>query len=140
MLTPSSFGRDLFDDFFKEPFGSFGHTASEVMKTDIKDTSRGYEITINLPGVKKEDVNAELKDGYMTIQANYRSDNEDKNSDGSYIRRERYYGTCSRSFYVGDQVKEEDIKAKFENGTLKLTVPKVDEQPKVENKKYIAIE
>lgn len=139
MMTPSIFGRDLFDDFFGYPFGSFRHSTSEVMKTDIKDTKEGYEIMINLPGVKKEDVKAELKDGYMTIQATSHSNNDEK-EDGRYIRRERYYGSCSRSFYVGEQMTEEDIKAKFEDGILSLFVPKKEELPKTEDKKYIRIE
>ncbi len=94
------------------------------MKTDVKDTEHGYEITMNLPGVKKEDVKAALKDGYLTISATSDSKKEEKNDKGQYIRRERYSGSCSRSFYVGDAVTEEDIKAKFENGTLKMLVPK----------------
>ena len=140
MLTPSIFGRDLFDDFFGYPFGGFRQSTSEVMKTDIKDTSQGYEITINLPGVRKEDVKAELKDGYMTVQATSRAGDDAKDTDGKYIRRERYYGSCSRSFYVGEQITEEDIKARFEDGTLNLFVPKKEELPKVEDKKYITIE
>ena len=110
------------------------------MRTDIKDTENGYEVTMNLPGVKKEDVKAELKDGYLTISASANNSKDEKDDSGRYIRRERYSGSCSRSFYVGDQVTEADIKAKFENGTLTLLVPKMEEKPAVENKKYIAIE
>ena len=95
---------------------------------------------MNLPGVKKEDVKAELKDGYLTISASANNSKDEKDDSGRYIRRERYSGSCSRSFYVGDQVTEADIKAKFENGTLTLLVPKMEEKPAVENKKYIAIE
>lgn len=140
MMTPSIFGRDLFDDFFDYPFSSRRNTASEVMKTDIRDTGQGYEITMNLPGVKKEDVRAELKDGYLTVQATSGSNNDKQDSEGNYIRRERYYGSCSRCFYVGEAVTQEDVKAKFENGTLKLIVPKKEVQPAVEEKKYISIE
>lgn len=140
MMTPSIFGRDLFDDFFDYPFSSRRNTASEVMKTDIRDTGQGYEITMNLPGVKKEDVKAELKDGYLTVQATSGSNNDKQDSEGNYIRRERYYGACSRCFYVGEAVTQEDVKAKFENGTLKLIVPKKEVQPAVEEKKYISIE
>ncbi len=112
-----------------------------MMKTDIKDTDQGYEITMNLPGVKKEDVKAELKDGYLTISATSNSNKDEKDNNGRYIRRERYSGSCSRSFYVGDGVTQDEIKAKFENGALMLTVPKKEEKPAVEdNKKYIAIE
>ena len=141
MMMPSIFGNDWFDDFFGYPFGSFNVSTNEMMKTDIKDTENGYEITMSLPGVKKEDVKAELKDGYLTIQATSGTNSDMKDENSKYIRRERYYGTCSRSFYVGDEVKQEDIKAKFEDGTLKLFVPKNEEKPQVEDKKtYISIE
>lgn len=110
------------------------------MKTDIKDTDQGYEITMNLPGVKKEDVTAELKDGYLTISAVSNSENSEKDTNGRYIRRERFSGSCSRSFYVGEDMTQEDIKARFENGTLKMMIPKKESQPAVETKKYIAIE
>ena len=111
-----------------------------MMKTDIKDTDQGYELIMSLPGVKKEDVRAELKDGYLTISAATNSSRDEKDQEGRYIRRERYSGSCSRSFYVGDQMTEADIKAKFENGTLTLMVPKKEAKPEVEDKKYIAIE
>lgn len=95
---------------------------------------------MNLPGFTKEDVKAELKEGYLTITASTNSSDEEKDKKGRYIRRERYSGTCSRQFYVGEKVTEEDIKAKFENGTLKLTIPKKEETPEVEEAKHIAIE
>ena len=139
MLMPSIFGENLLDRYFEEPFGGFYGT-SEMMKTDIKDTEQGYELTMNVPGVKKEDVKAELKDGYLTVNVSSNSGKDEKDENGRYIRRERYSGSCSRSFYVGDQVKQEDIKAKFENGTLKITIPKQEEKPAVEEKKYISIE
>ena len=139
MLMPSIFGEDLFDDFFGYPFRGYEMNSS-LMSTDIKDTDGGYEVTMNLPGVKKEDVKAELKDGYLTINASSNSSKDEKDDNGHYIRRERYSGSCSRSFYVGDQVTEADIKAKFEDGTLKLLIPKKEEKPAVEEKKYIAIE
>ena len=141
MLMPSIFGENLLDDFFGFPFdGDYNYNAAGLMTTDVKDTDHGYEVTMNMPGVKKEDVKAELKDGYLTVSAVSNKSNDEKNSEGKYIRRERYTGSCSRSFYVGDAVTEEDIKAKFENGTLKMLVPKKEEQKAVENKKYIAIE
>ncbi|MGI6011870.1 MAG: Hsp20/alpha crystallin family protein [Ruminococcus sp.] len=140
MLMPSIFGENLFDDFFNFPFGYYTTNTTDLMKTDIKDSDKGYEIIMNLPGVKKEDVKAELKDGYLTINVSSNTSKEEKNSDGKYIRRERFNGNCSRSFYVGAQITEEDIKAKFENGTLTMLIPKKDAQPEVENKKYIAIE
>lgn len=141
MLMPSIFGENLLDDFFDFPFGSnYTATDSSLMKTDIKEMENGYEVTMNLPGVKKEDVKAELKDGYLTISASSNSNKDEKDEEGRYIRRERYSGSCSRSFYVGDAMTESDIKAKFENGTLTMMIPKKEVQPAVENKKYIAIE
>ena len=149
MMMPSifgrdMFGRDMFDDFFGYPFESHRphHEVmkTDMMKTDIKDTDRGYEITMNIPGIKKENVQAELKDGYLTISATTNSSQDEQDEDGRYIRRERHYGSCSRSFYVGDAVTQDEIKAKFEDGTLKMLVPKKDEKPEVEEKKYITIE
>ena len=140
MLMPSIFNDNLFDDFFDFNYPTFRYDTTELMKTDIKETDNGYEVTMNLPGVKKEDVKAELKDGYLTIQASSNTSKDEKDNDGRYIRRERYAGTCSRSFYVGDAVSQEDIKAKFENGTLTLDIPKKDAKPAVEQKKYISIE
>ena len=139
MLMPSIFGESLFDRFFDESFGGF-YGSTEMMKTDIKDTDNGYELTMNVPGVKKEDVKAELKDGYLTVNVSSNSGRDEKDENGKYIRRERYSGSCSRSFYVGDAVTQEDIKAKFEDGTLKLTIPKKEAKPAVEEKKYISIE
>ncbi len=110
------------------------------MQTDIADMGNGYEVTINLPGFKKEDVTGELKDGYLVVTATTNSSNDEKDNNGKYIRRERYSGTCSRSFYVGEDVKQEDIKAKFENGTLKLSIPKKEAIPEKKETKYIAIE
>ena len=137
MLMPSIFGENLLDDFFDYPFGR--SSTFDMMNTDIKDTDAGYEITMNMPGVKKEDVKAELKDGYLTIRATANTSKDEKGSDGRYIRRERYSGSCSRSFYVGEQISEEDIKARFEDGILKISFPKRD-QKKMEENRYIAIE
>lgn len=142
MLMPSIFGDNLFDSFFGRPFEDFGFSSStgDLMKTDIKDVDNAFEITMNLPGVKKEDVKAELKDGYLTIRATSNTERDEKDNQGRYIRRERYSGSCSRSFYVGEEVTQEDIRARFENGTLSMLIPKKEKQPAVENKKYIAIE
>ena len=141
MLMPSIFGENLLDDFFDDSFGYYPAAGSAaLMGPDVKDTDHGYEITMNLPGVKKEDIKAELKDGYLTITANSNSNKDEKDEKGRYIRRERYSGSCSRSFYVGDQVTEGDVKAKFENGTLTLNLPKKEDKSETENKKYIAIE
>ena len=102
MLMPSIFGENLLDDFFDFPFrGSYRTTGTDLMRTDIKEKDGSYEITMNLPGVKKEDVKAELKDGYLTVSASSSRNTDEKNEEGKYIRRERYSGSCSRSFYVG---------------------------------------
>ena len=148
MMMPSVFGESLFDDlmdfpFEKEFFGRrnplYGKHADHIMKTDIKELDAAYEMDIDLPGFKKEDVSAKLENGYLTIRAAKGVDKDEKNDKGVYIRRERYAGQCARTFYVGEDVKQEDIKAKFEDGILKVTIPKVEHKA-VEAKKYIAIE
>ena len=138
MLMPSIFRNDVFDNFFEDPFGSYG--ATDLMSTDIQDKDGAYEITMNIPGAKKEDVQAELKDGYLTIHASVNAKRDDKDEKGHYIRRERYSGTGSRSFFVGDDVTEEDNKEKFEDGTLKMITPKKEANPAVETKRFISIE
>lgn len=139
---PSIFGNDFMDDFFVFPQErkSAASTKSNLMQTDVKETETGYEVVIDLPGYSKKNVNAELKDGYLIISATTTNNDEEKSEDGKYIRKERYSGSCSRSFYVGDAVTQDDVKAKFENGVLTLEVPKKEEAPKVEEKKYISIE
>ena len=141
MLVPSIFGEDLFDTFFddfKRPARS--NTNINVMRTDIKETDAGFELDIDLPGYKKEDVQAELKDGYLTISAKTNTTREEKDENGKYIRKERYSGSCSRSFYVGEQLEQEDIKARFEDGILKVMVPKKEAKPAVEENRYMTIE
>ena len=146
MYMPSIFRENLFDDFFEDfarpmrRIGGLSQIASGGMRTDVKERNGGYELHIELPGYKKEDVKAELKDGYLTINASTRSENEENNSGGKYIRRERFYGSCSRCFFVGEAVEQEDIKAKFEDGILKVFIPKKENKPSVEEKKYIMIE
>lgn len=142
MLMPSIYGKDMFDELFDHSFGRpfGGFKMNQMMRTDVKDTDSGYEVTIDMPGVKKEDIKAELKDGNLTISAVSGYSNDEKDEKGTYIRRERYSGSCSRSFYVGDAVTQEDIKAKFENGTLKLMIPKKQPAIQEEEKKYIQIE
>ncbi|MBR1629626.1 MAG: Hsp20/alpha crystallin family protein [Lachnospiraceae bacterium] len=146
MLMPSIFGENLLDDFFdldfpRRSFRTPSAPANGLMKTDVKEKDGAFELSINLPGVKKEDIQAELKDGYLTISANHGSNKEEKDQDGRYIRRERYFGSASRSFYVGEDLTQEDIKAKYEDGVLRIDVPKVEpKKPEVEEKKYIAIE
>ena len=139
MLLPGFFGEDLFDDWMMD-FPFRGRSSAGLMKTDVRETDGGYELDMDMPGVEKEDVKAELKNGYLTISASSHRNNDEKDSDGRYIRRERYSGSCSRSFYVGEDVKQEEIKAKFENGILKVTIPKKEEKPAVEENRYISIE
>ncbi len=138
MLMPSIFGENLFDDWMSFPFRNFN--TNSLMKTDIRETDGSFELDIDMPGFNKEDLKAELKEGYLTISASTNKDNGEKDENGKYIRRERYVGSCSRSFYVGEDSKQDDIKAKFENGILKISVPKKESQPKVEEDKHIAIE
>lgn len=142
MLVPSVFGESLLDDFFDYPQKSFSFRTSNangLMKTDIKENENAFEVSIALPGVKKDDIEIELKDEYLTVSAtsNMKKDEEDKKS--NYIRKERYYGSCSRSFYVGDAVTENDIKASYEDGILTLDIPKVEKKPEPEVKKLIPI-
>jgi HSP20 family protein len=130
---------NLFDEFFNDPFFSDAYQSKQaLMKTDIEDSGNDYVIEIELPGYKKEEVRAELKEGYLTIYAETASENEEKDQK-NFIRRERYSGSVKRSFYVGSGLKQEDVKASFENGILKLVVPK--EAPKqIEENHYITIE
>ena len=140
------FGESLFDDLFdgfERPVRNgarYNASVPAVMRTDVKESETGYELDIDLPGFKKSDVQAQLKEGYLTISASTSKEEGDKDKDGKYLRRERYYGSCSRSFYVGEAVTQEDIKARFEDGILKVTVPKKEAKPEVEESKYIAIE
>ncbi|WP_028234764.1 Hsp20/alpha crystallin family protein [Pseudobutyrivibrio sp. MD2005] len=146
MLMPSILSNDFMDDFFSVPrvtgFGGsrFDRDFSRMMTTDVKETDTGYQLDMNLPGFAKEDIKAELKDGYLTINAESNTSNDEKDEDGNYIRRERYTGSCSRSFYVGDGVTQDDIHAAFKDGVLSLTVPKKEAIPEKEETKYIAIE
>ena len=147
MLMPSIFGENLFDDwmddFDKAFWGKknplYGKNAKNLMKTDVREHDKGYELDVDLPGFKKDEISAQLKDGYLTISAAKGLDKDEKEKDGKYIRRERYAGTMSRSFYVGEGVEQDDIHAKYENGILKLSIPKKDAK-EVEQKKYISIE
>ena len=111
-----------------------------MVQTDVKDMGDTFELGIALPGYQKEDMTVELKDGYLTVNAEHKENKDEKDENGKYIRRERYTGHCSRSFYVGEEVKQEDIKAKYENGVLTLDIPKQPEKPAVEEKKFISIE
>ena len=145
MLMPSIFGENLFNDDWMD-FGFpevdkalYGKHASHEMKTDVKETDSGYEVDIDLPGFKKDEINVQLDNGYLSINAAKGLDKEEKNKEGKYIRKERYAGAMSRSFYVGDALTQEDIKAKYESGILRLSIPK-KEAKQVEATKRIAIE
>ena len=144
MLMPSIFGEDLFDDFMGYPTGRQAAAnaypqVKDMMKTDIRDVDGNYELEIDLPGFKKDEVTAELNDGYLTVSAAKGLDQDEQEKEtGKYIRRERYAGACQRSYYVGEDITENDIHAKFENGVLTIEVPKKEETKPVE--KYIAIE
>ena len=148
MMLPTIFGENLFDDFMDDAFERnffggrnplYGKHSKNLMKTDVKETETGYELDIDLPGFKKDEISAHLEDGYLTVSAAKGVDKDEKDNEGRYIRRERYSGSMTRSFYVGNAVTEEDIKAKYEEGILSLSIPKKDPKA-VEAKKYIAIE
>ena len=136
-MLPSIFSENLFDDFFTDPFGMmvmpqrhdplYGKHSKNLMKTDVRETEDSYELDVDLPGFKKDEVNVELKNGYLTIQAAKGLDKDETDKKGKYIRQERYAGSCSRSFYVGD-VQPEEINAKYDSGILMLTLPKKDQQ------------
>ena len=141
-MLPSIFGENMFDDFFSDPFGMMvpqtrdalsGKHAKNLMKTDIRETEDSYELDVDLPGFKKDEVSIDLKDGYLTISAAKGLDKDEEDKKGKYIRQERYAGACSRSFYVGKGVEPEEIGAKFENGILEISVPKETKKPEVKS-------
>ncbi len=148
-MMPSIFGENLFDDFFNDDFSLFpvmpvrdplyGKHAKNLMKTDVRETNGSYELDIDLPGFKKDEVNVDLKDGYLTIQAAKGLDKDQQDESGRYIRRERYAGACSRSFYVGDGVEPQEVSARFADGILRVTLPK-REQKALPQSSCIAIE
>ena len=146
MLVPSIFGENLFDDDwmdfpFDRDFWGRGNTKAtkNLMKTDIREHDAGYELDIDLPGFKKDEINVQLDNGYLSISAAKGLDKDEEKKNSKYIRRERYAGAMSRSFYVGDNLTQQDIKAKFKDGILKISVPKKDVQ-QVSQNKHIAIE
>ena len=148
-LVPSVFGENLFDVFdsdFDRMFNNailrnpvMGKRASHVMKTDVRETENAYELDVDVPGFKKDEVNVQLEKGYLTISAGKKLDKDEKDSKGNYIRRERYEGACTRSFFVGENIRKEDITAKMEDGILRLTFPK-KAQAEIEQSRTIAIE
>ena len=148
-MLPSIFRDNLFDDMFDfDDFDKefnrmmrplYGKHAQNMMKTDVRETGNSYELDIDLPGFKKDEITIQLDHGYLTIRASKGLDKNEENKDGKYIRRERYAGSMNRTFYVGSQLTQQDIQAKFEDGILKISVPKKDVQ-QIEQNKYIAIE
>ena len=148
-MLPSIFRDNLFDDMFDfDDFDKefnrmmrplYGKHALNMMKTDVRETDNSYELDIDLPGFKKDEIKVELDNGYLSISAAKGLDKNEENKDGKYIRRERYAGAMNRTFYVGDNLTQQDIQAKFEDGILKISVPKKDVQ-QIEQNKYIAIE
>lgn len=148
MTTPRNTHRSLLNELMSDPFDAFFNMpampaqkmAPTLMRTDIKETPTAFELTIDLPGFKKEDVKIELKDGNLQVSAETRSESSDSDDAGTFVRKERFSGKCSRTFYAGDDIEEDEIRARFENGVLSITVPKKQEQPKLEASKSIAID
>lgn len=128
---------DIWSDMFRDPF--FSNTEGEIMKTDIKEKGDKYEIDMDLPGYEKDNIKIEIDDGYLVVSANVDTNKEEKEK-GKFVRKERYVGSCSRSFYIGEDIENEDIKASFKNGTLRIEVPKKEEKQEIPEKKYIQIE
>ena len=145
MLMPSIFGENLFNDdwmnfgFPEVEKALYGKHASHEMKTDVRETDSGYEVDIDLPGFKKDEINIQLDNDYLSISAAKGLDKDEQDKEGKYIRKERYAGSMSRSFYVGNAITQDDIKAKYESGILRLSVPKKAAE-EIEGAKRIAIE
>lgn len=145
MLLPSIFENNFVDDFFDDVFNFNApfrqrRYGAKLMNTDVKDLGEQYQLDMELPGYDKNDIQVELRNGYLTVEASKDEVKDEKNDDGKYVRRERYYGKANRSFYVGDYLKDEDIKASYNNGVLKLEFPKENKTAQVEEKRYIPIE
>ena len=137
MLVPRRSNFDLFDNFFDDDF--FPKKERNLMKTDIKEKKDHYEIIMDLPGYEKENINLELKDGYLTVSAKVEKNNSSDENE-RYVHKERFYGECSRNFFVGEDVTEEDIHAEFKNGMLKINIPKKEEKKELPEVKHIVIE
>ena len=141
-MLPSIFNRGFMNDFFDDDFlmDFRGNKINNLMKSDIKEMENSYLLEVELPGFDKNEIKAEVKNGYLVIEAKHDENKDEKDEEGRYIRKERYSGYCTRSFYVGEGLTEKDIKGKFENGILCLEVPKKEPEKAVEEKKYIQIE
>ena len=149
MLLPSVFRESLFDNFLEDfAFPTFGNTEKQLygkqgknlMKTDVKETEAGYVVDIDLAGFKKDEIKMQLDHGYLTVSASKGVENGEKDQEGNYVRRERYTGSMSRSFYVGEHVTEKDVHPKYENGILTFELPREEKKPVEEKSRYIAIE
>lgn len=147
-FLPGFFGEDLMDDFINS-VDQFWSTPSSVsasnhayglMRTDVKENGNNYELSVELPGYDKSDIGVELKDGYLNLTAKHSENKEDKDKDGRIIRQERYYGNVARSFFVGRDLKQEDVHARYDNGILEITFPKEDAREKIPENHTIAIE
>lgn len=138
MLMPMLFD-DFFEDFAK-PMRKAPIPVPQIMKTDVKESDAGYSLDIEVPGLTKENITLELKEGYLNISATTSSETNDEDANSHFIRRERFSGTSSRSFYVGEEIEETDVKAKFNNGVLSIFVPKKEKQPELPKSTYITIE
>ncbi len=137
MMIPRRNDFGLLEDIFSDPF--FRESETKVMKTDIKESEDGFSLIVDLPGYEKEEIKIEVENGYLTIHASKKKEIEE-NEDGKYVRRERYFGECSRSFYVGETLETEDVRAQFKNGVLKLDLPKMEEKKELPEKKYVQID
>lgn len=146
MMLPSIFGENLFDNFMEDfAFPDidktlYGKHAKNMMKTDVKETEEGYEVDIDLPGFQKDEIKMQLDNGYLTISAAKGLDKDEKDKKGNYVRRERYAGSMSRSYYVGEHVREEDVHPRYENGILSFQIPKEEKKVVEDKNHYIAIE
>ena len=138
MLVPRRRNFDLFDEIFDEPMFKFPE--NNIMKTDIKEHKHSFELVVDLPGYEKDNIQMSINDGYLTINAKAKHEINEGNEDSKFVRKERYYGECSRSFYIGENITEEDIKASYKNGILNVTFPKKEAKKEIPEKKYIQIE
>ena len=140
MLVPRRNNYDILDDIFDDEFFNIKSSKNEIMKTDIKEHKDHYEMITDLPGFEKDDIKVSVENGYLTVSAKVNNENENKENHGRIVRKERYYGECQRSFYIGDGIKENDIKAAYNNGVLKISIPKKEELKQAQTKKYIEIQ
>lgn len=139
MLVPRKNSYDLLDDIFDDEFFNIKPSKNEIMKTDIKEHKDHYEMITDLPGFEKNNIKISIENGYLNVSAKVNHEKDENENHGRTVRKERYYGECQRSFYVGDEIKEDDIKATYNNGVLNITIPKKEEAKQEQTKKYIEI-